>query len=139
MTQDLAIFKAMNAKMQFLDIRQKVIAQNVANADTPGYQSRDLSDLDFGNILDKVRKTPALQVSLQGTHPEHKPGPNEIPGGERKKQKITYEVAPAGNAVVLEEEMMKSNQNTMDYNMMTNLYRKHITMLKSALGSSGGQ
>jgi flagellar basal-body rod protein FlgB len=139
MTQDLAIFKAMNAKMQYLDVRQKVIAQNVSNSDTPGYRSRDLTELDFGNVLDKVRKGPQMNVSLQGTHPDHKPGPNEIPGGDRKKQRISYEVAPSGNAVVLEEEMMKSNQNMMDYNMMTNLYRKHIAMLKSALGSGGGQ
>ena len=44
------------------------------------------------------------------------------------------ETAPAGNSVVIEEQMMKLSQTQADYNAMVNLYRKHIDMLKTAIG-----
>ena len=53
---------------------------------------------------------------------------------DSKKQKKTYETAPAGNSVVVEEQMMKLSQTQADYNQMVNLYRKHVDMLKTAIG-----
>ena len=40
--QDIALFKAIGAKLDYLSQRHKVIAENIANADTPGYRPRDL-------------------------------------------------------------------------------------------------
>ena len=137
MTQDIAIFKAMTAKMGYLDAQQRVIAQNVANADTPDYKARHLTELDFGDLLDRIAKPRRMSVSMEGTHPDHKPAPGEIPGGENKRQRVTYEVAPADNAVVLEEQLIAATQTIMDYNTMTNLYTKHIGMMNTALGRGG--
>jgi flagellar basal-body rod protein FlgB len=134
MTQDISLFKALGAKMQYLDANQTVIAQNIANADTPGYQTRQLSELDFGSLLDKVKERGRMNVSLDATDAKHLGAGLNVDDVRNKDQKITYEVAPAGNAVVLEEEMVKSSQNTMDYNMVTNLYTKHVAMMKVALG-----
>mgnify|MGYP001266643998 CR=1 FL=1 len=135
MTQDIALFKAMGAKMQYLDRRQTVISQNIANSDTPGYQTRDLTELDFGSLLDKVKKNGKMDVSMNSTDNQHMSAASLDPNDARnKKQRVTYEEAPAGNAVILEEEMVKSSENTMDYNMVTNLYTKHISMVKIALG-----
>lgn len=134
MTQDISLFKALGAKMQYLDANQTVIAQNIANADTPGYQTRQLSELDFGSLLDKVKERGRMNVSLDATDAKHLGSGLNVDDVRNKDQKITYEVAPAGNAVVLEEEMVKSSQNTMDYNMVTNLYTKHVAMMKVALG-----
>ena len=53
------------------------------------------------------------------------------------KQKMTYEVTPSGNAVVLEEQMIKANENTMDFNLLTNLMRKQSGMIRTALGRNG--
>ena len=134
MTQDISLFKALGAKMQYLDANQTVIAQNIANADTPGYQTRQLSELDFGSLLDKVKERGRMNVSMDATNAKHLGAGLNVDDVRNKDQKITYEVAPAGNAVVLEEEMVKSSQNTMDYNMVTNLYTKHVAMMKVALG-----
>jgi flagellar basal-body rod protein FlgB len=134
MTQDISLFKALGAKMQYLDANQTVIAQNIANADTPGYQTRQLSELDFGSLLDKVKERGRMNVSMNATDAKHLGAGLNVDDVRNKDQKITYEVAPAGNAVVLEEEMVKSSQNTMDYNMVTNLYTKHVAMMKVALG-----
>jgi flagellar basal-body rod protein FlgB len=47
---------------------------------------------------------------------------------------MTYEVAPDGNAVILEEQMIKANQTMMDYSMLTNLMNKQASMYRLALG-----
>ena len=137
MTQDITLFKAISAKMGYLDARQKVLANNVANADTPNYRAKDLTDVDFGSLLKDITSGDRMNVHLETTKKGHMPDPNNIEKGEEMKRRATYEVAPAGNAVILEEEIIKANQNTMDYNMMTNLYSKHISMMRTALGRQG--
>ncbi|MBT7747468.1 MAG: flagellar basal-body rod protein FlgB, partial [Alphaproteobacteria bacterium] len=49
-------------------------------------------------------------------------------------QKDVYETSPDGNSVVLEQQLMKVTETKMDYELMTNLYRKHMGMLRTALG-----
>lgn len=135
MANDLPLFQAIGAKMQYLNTRQKTIAQNIANADTPGYRPRDLSEIDFGRTLEHVSGT--KKVRVETTDSLHMPAVNEIPEADNRKQRITYEVAPEGNAVILEEQMLKSGQTVMDYNLMTNLYRKNVSMIRTALGRAG--
>ena len=132
-TQNIGLLKGLVAKMSFLDQRQRVIAQNVANSDTPFYQPRDLLPVDFGRVLQKATND-HMRVRVKTTHRMHMPLPNEISDPKNRKQKETYEVAPAGNAVILEEQMINASQTILDYNLMTSLYQKNISMLRTALG-----
>ena len=131
-TQNLALFKALNAKMDFLNHRQRVISQNIANADTPDYKPQDLLPVDFGRVLKDVSGQKG--VRLDTTSPMHMPPPGEIPDAQEKKQKMTYEVAPAGNAVIMEEQLVNAGRTMMDYNLMTNLYQKQVRMIQTAIG-----
>lgn len=124
--------RALGAKMNYLDKRQTVLSNNIANADTPGYQSQDLTKVDFGSVLKKITKQNT--VTLETTNPGHMPGPNAVKNAKDMKDKMTYEVAPDKNGVVLEEQMVKANQTQMDYAMITNLMGKQISMYKIALG-----
>lgn len=134
--ENIPLFKAIGAKMNFLNQRQGVIAQNIANADTPDYRPRDLVNVDFGQVLDHVRKpkTGIMPTRLEASHPEHMMAPNHLESTKDRKQKITYEVAPAGNAVIMEEQAIKSRQTSMDYALMTNLYKKNVSMIRTAIG-----
>lgn len=132
-TQNIGLFKALNAKMHYLDTRQKVLAQNVANADTPGYVPKDLTKVDFGRVLEKVNKDNNVQVDT--TSPMHMPPSDHIDDPKNRAAKLVYEVAPVGNEVSLEEQMVKSSKNTMDYNLMTTLYQKNVNLIKTALGT----
>jgi flagellar basal-body rod protein FlgB len=134
-TQSIALFKAMGAKMDFLNMRQRLISQNIANSDTPGYKPQDLKPVDFGTVLKDVSES--KNVTLETTSAMHMPNPNAIENTQAKKQKHTYEVAPAGNAVIMEEQLIQGNQVMMDYNLMTNLYQKNIGMIRTALGRNG--
>jgi flagellar basal-body rod protein FlgB len=120
----------MTERMAWLGAREKVLAQNIANSDTPNYQPKDVVPLDFEDHLQKL-----APVEPQRTDPHHLVGtvPPKDPI-DSKKQKKTYETAPAGNSVVIEEQMMKLSQTQADYNAMVNLYRKHLDMLKTAIG-----
>ena len=51
---------------------------------------------------------------------------------------MAYEATPSGNAVNIEEQLVKSNQVQMDYTMMLNLMKKQVGMMKTAIGSSAG-
>lgn len=134
--QNIPLFKAIGAKMQYLNQRQALVAQNIANADTPNYRPQDLTEIDFGRLVEHV--SGSKKVRMESTNPLHMPAQNELPDPKSAKQKMTYEVAPAENAVILEEQVLKSAQTTMDYNLMTNLYRKNVGMIRTALGRNQG-
>lgn len=133
-TENLGLFQAIGAKMGYLDHRQKVLAQNVANADTPGYRPRDLTEVDFGTVMERSLDN-RWAVRPATTQAGHMPEPNKVEDADNREQRITYDVAPAGNAVILEEQMVKTAETTMDYNLMTTLYQKNLGLIRTALGS----
>jgi flagellar basal-body rod protein FlgB len=127
---NIPLFQRLTERMNWLGAREKVIAQNIANSDTPQYQPKDVVPLDFSDHLKKL-----AAVEPERTDPKHMVG--TIPPADpvdSKKQKKTYETAPAGNSVVLEEQMMKLSQTQADYSQIVNLYKKHMDMLKTAIG-----
>ncbi len=130
--KNIALFQAMGAKMNYLSMRQGVIAQNIANADTPDYRPRDLTKVDFGAVLKDV--TGSKKIRMERTTAGHiMPGGN-LDSAQTRKSRIMYEVAPDNNGVIIEEQMIKASQTTMDYNLMTNLMRKNVGMIQTALG-----
>lgn len=129
---DIALFQAMGAKMNYLSVRQGVLAHNIANSDTPEYRPRDLTEVDFGAVLSEV--SGSNKVRMERTSAGHiTPGGN-IQDPQNRKSRMSYEVAPADNAVIIEEQMVKATQTTMDYNLMTNLIRKNVGLIQTALG-----
>lgn len=133
-TENISLFRALGAKMDYLNQRQRVISQNIANTDTPGYRPQDLKKADFSSVLKSVVKDKQSQVHLETTDAGHMPPPNEIQDPKQRKAKKTYEVAPAGNAVIMEEQLINSGQTMMDYNLMTNLMTKNVGLIRTALG-----
>ncbi len=132
--KNIALFQAMGAKMNYHDKRQGVLALNIANADTPEYRARDLTKVDFGEILTDVSDSKKMRM---GRTAEGHMTPGGALNQERlRKSRMTYEVAPGDNAVIIEEQMVKSSQNVAEYNLMTNLMRKNIGMIQTAIGSN---
>lgn len=134
--QDIGFFQAIGAKMNYLNQRQSIIAQNIANSDTTGYRPKDLVPVDFSTMLkSQMSSKGALKsVSVATTNEKHLPNAMDNINPKSKKQRNTYEVAPAGNSVIIEEQLIKSGQNAMDYNLMLNIYQKQVSMFKTALG-----
>ena len=108
-----------------------LLAENVANADTPNSAPRDLKPLDFGS---QVPGGEPGSVTLA----QHRPGAHRRLGAaaapSRPSGNSKYDVRPAGNAVNLEDEMMKVASNQMDYQAATSLYSRSLGLFNTALG-----
>jgi flagellar basal-body rod protein FlgB len=129
----LKLFQRLGERMGWLGARQTVLAQNIANADTPHYVPRDVTALKFSEHL--AGAGPVTQARTDAKHMTGTVAP--AASVDEKKTKRQYETAPVGNSVVLEEQMIKLADAQANYQLMTNLYRKHVDLLKMALGRGG--
>ena len=126
---DLPIFSMLRTRMNWHQERQRLLAENVANADTPGYRSRDLAPLDFGKQVEQA----SGQLQLALTSPAHLSG-SSATGSFPAERSGKYDVRPGGNAVNLEDEMMKVAANQMDHQAAISLYSRSMGLIKTALG-----
>ena len=138
----------LRARMQWTQARQGVIAENVANADMPGFRPRDLAELRFdtatgggtamGNGTGTGGGTRASGLTLTAANHIASTGQGGGSGGSgfETKRAMGFEVRPSGNGVNLEDEMMKAGDNQSDYQLAASLYQHSLTTLKIAIGKS---
>jgi flagellar basal-body rod protein FlgB len=130
MFEDLTVLSMANQKMNWLAQRQEVLAENIANANTPRYLAKDLKPLDFKAVLDGSEA--AGTVQLVTTNPRHI-ATQATDSNEVETETKPYESTPDGNGVVLEEQMDKIGRTKVDYETVTDLFAKQIKMLKLAI------
>ena len=131
---NLKLFQMAMTKMDWASARQKVLSQNVANADTPDYKEKDLKPLNFKQAL---RETAPVHVAR--TDPRHVQG--TIPEQQRfngKREQRTFEESPDGNKVVVEEQMQKVGDTRSDYATAVTLMQAQMRMFKTAIDKGGG-
>ena len=126
---DLPLIAGLKTRMHWHQTRQKLLAENVANADTPGFRPRDLRAPVF---------TPAGHVAggaigVDRTDARHLASTSARPG-EDPRNAARFETTASGNGVNLEDEMLKVAQNQSDYQLAASLYQKSLQMLKVAVG-----
>jgi flagellar basal-body rod protein FlgB len=132
-----ALFQLLSARMSWLSQRQVVLSQNIAHADTPDYRPKDLRAADFTRLVEGIAARQG-QLALAHTAPAHLEGaPVARVGLAGRAQATVYEVAPDGNAVVLEEQSARAAETALDYQLTSNLYRKYLGMVRIALGHQG--
>ena len=134
MEKGFSIFDAVARRMDWLGQRQRVLAQNVANADTPNYKPQDLVEQSFARA---VRAASRVEPPAK-THVQHiDTSMNRGRDPDADEQRERYETAPSGNAVVLEEQLVKVQETQLQYGALTSLYSKHISFFKMALTGQG--
>lgn len=126
---DLPIFNLLQQKMTWLNDRQSVLSRNIANSSTPGYVPNDLKAQDFRNIMKGV------QADMLRTNAMHMQGRPSEGGSSKVMVSPDSQSSPDGNAVVLEEQMMKVAETQMAYAEASGVYKKMIGMWRTALGS----
>ena len=103
--------------------RMGVIAQNVAQADTPGYKARDL---------------PAFAETYRDSAPLRATRPGHLGASERPLTPEAHIVpatgAPNGNTVSLEGEMVKAAEARQSHEMALAIYRSTSNLVRTALG-----
>ncbi len=129
------ILTAITNKMEWLSRRTELLAQNVANANTPDYRARDLRDSRFAEIL----ANQASAAVPRTTNAKHLTGPTGADGGFRVEEVADRGATNLnGNTVALEDQLVRLGANQADYQLSLNLYRKHMDMLRQAIGRAAG-
>ena len=129
---DLPVLSALRTRMQWHQERQRVLAENVSNSDTPNFKPRDLVEPKFDAT--GASKGAMGQLAMMRTASSHMAASGSAASSFDVNGKVGFETRPAGNAVSLEEEMMKVSANQMDYAAVTSLYTKSLSLLKTAIG-----
>ena len=124
---DIPILSMLRQRMEWHQERQRVLAENVANADTPNYRARDLAPPDFSHEMQAA-------LTLDGTNPLHITAPAGGGSAFAADSSGRYEIRPRGNSVTHEDEMMKVASNQMDYEAVTSLYTRSLALIKLAIG-----
>lgn len=121
MFEKLELLQAAQAMARHSAARQSLIAQNVAQADTPGYRSRDLvpfTDI-YGESAGQLRATRSGHIDhADGTRPIDRPG----------------ELSPNGNSVSLEIEMVASTEVQGVHDRALAIYGAGLDILRASLG-----
>jgi flagellar basal-body rod protein FlgB len=129
---DFPVLSALRTKMQWHQARQRMLSENVSNSDTPNFRPRDLVEPKFDQ---GGARTGSLPLAMARTSYGQNVAPSDSVGRSFDVNgKTGFETRPAGNAVSLEEEMMKVSANQMDYAAVTSLYGKSLHLLKTAIG-----
>jgi flagellar basal-body rod protein FlgB len=124
---DIPILSMLRTRMQWHQERQLVLAENVANSDTPNYHARDLAPPTFDSALQTA------SLTLARTDPGHV-GMSGGGSSFAEDKNRHYEIRPRGTSVTHEEEMLKLAGNQLDYDAVTSLYTHSIALIKTALG-----
>ena len=127
----ISLFTALSEKMKWHQARQGLLAENVANAETPGYRGRDLKVFAFE---EHMRNLSAVRIGTTVTKPTHISAPGTDSDGFGARQINSFKITPEGNSVTLEDEMMKVAANQIDYQTVTSLYTKSLKLIRTALG-----
>lgn len=127
---DLPVLGMLRTRMQWAQARQGLIAENVANADTPNFRPKDLKppvapgEAGVGTGALAMAQTSPLHLAAAGAG-----------RAEDSQNAARFETRPSGNGVNLETEMVKAADNQADYQLAASLYQKSLAMLRTAAGA----
>lgn len=130
MNLDLAIMRLADRLASYASVRQSVIAENIANADTPGFRARDL--LPFADAYaDAAHGIPEARPSRPGHFVIGKDG---FAGFDVTEQAAPGAVSPNDNSVALEDQMMRSAELQLQHDLALGVYHKSLQILRAGLG-----
>ncbi len=116
----ISFFNLASDRMHWLAARQKVLAENIANADTPHYRARDVTD--FQSFLEKS------DANRAAGGPLHEATVETVGGSG------AWDSSLDGNNVALEQQSVMASENADQYRLAANLYRKAYQLLNAASG-----
>lgn len=126
----IGLFDLAEQRLNWANQRQAVLAANIANVNTPGYKPHDIQA--FATSLAHAQSTGPVR-----TQPNHLAGttastaPNEVVDR-------THMHSPDGNAVSLDEQLVKLADTETAHSLVTSIYRAYLGMFNTALGRAAG-
>ncbi len=129
----IPLMQIIKGKLDYTNQRERLISENVANADTPGFAPRDLTGFTVTDAMKGTQTGGGLRV----TNAMH------IAGAPSKVSAFKDQAAPDsearldGNQVVLEEQMSKMTASRIDYEAAVDFYQQSMNLLQTAAKAPG--
>jgi len=133
----IPLFSMLKSRLGYINAREQLISQNVANADTPGYTPQDLQPFDVSKAMEGNGPQTGV-INPQVTEPGHMQPPN-------LQSQIQWKVVDtqdsdaslSGNKVTLEDEMSKMTDARMNYEEAIGFYQKAMSLIQMAAKPPG--
>jgi flagellar basal-body rod protein FlgB len=125
MYESLDIFRTAAAMARHAGARQAVVAENIANADTPGYRARTLAPFS-----ESVSDGPGS--AMRATRPGHMQVEASVVTA--RPEYSDEEPSPNGNSVSLETEMLNSVDVAREHSQALAIYKHALGILRTSLG-----
>lgn len=125
MFADLKVFQTAMAMANHASLRQRLTAQNLAHADTPGFRAKSLA-----SFKDNYAKS--ARSGMIATRPAHFGRP--LPGNRWSIEETAAPSDPNGNTVSVELEMVNAANIRSQHNRALAVYRSSMTILRASLG-----
>lgn len=127
---NLSLVNIAKNRLDYLSERQKVIATNIANADTPGYVSQDVEEPDFAGL---VKNSMSAPLKMAVTNPKHMASA-PVQGGMYKVYTPKPDTALTidGNGVNIEDQLNEASKVKSEHERILTIYNKYKSMLQTA-------
>ena len=122
----MSFFQVASQRMQWVSAGQQVVAENIANADTPGFKARDISP--FAELVEGARSG-----GVKTTHSAHITGSGRTGGVRVSTDETAWETSISGNSVALEQQTLRSSELSGNHQLATLLYGKGHQLLTLAV------
>jgi flagellar basal-body rod protein FlgB len=119
------LFDLASQRAQWLSARQVAVAENIANANTPGYKSADVPPFEavYNGTKLAMTATNMLHISVDPIAPDTVP----------VKDGSAWEITHSGNSVSLEQELLKAGEVTTAYSLNRSVVKAFNQMLVASL------
>ncbi|MEO1137495.1 MAG: FlgB family protein [Pseudomonadota bacterium] len=121
MFNDVKILSVASALARHSVERHSLIAENIANADTPGYKAKDLEP--FSQAYARTQRAAEMNGGTASFRAE--------------RINVAGVASPNGNTVSLEEQASRSTAAARDHDTAITIYSKTLSMLRATLGGRG--
>jgi flagellar basal-body rod protein FlgB len=125
MHNSLDIFQTASAMARHAGARQAVVARNIANADTPGFQAQGIAPFSQHYRADAAGGLRATRAGHIADSPQTALARPSVSHGTP---------SPNGNTVSIEDELLNSVAVGREHNRALTIYRHAMTVLKTSLG-----
>jgi flagellar basal-body rod protein FlgB len=121
----IQLFELASQQARWLTVRQATVAENISNANTPGFSARDVPA--FEDVLDN------MQLGMATTGPGHVGVDTLEDSTNSLKNTTPWEVTESGNSVSIEQEMIKAAEVQRKYSMNTAIVKAFNQMVTMSL------
>jgi len=122
----ISLFDIAAKQAEWLSVNQKIIAGNVANANTPGFKARTIAP--FASMID--RQNSLAMVQTNAAHMDMIQNPLEA---QIMKKDSSAETTHSGNTVVLEEEMLRGSETAREMSLNTAIVKSFHQMMMATV------